>query len=151
MDAMMTEERFAALAQAHGGQMRRWPKSAKAQAAAFAEAFPRVAERLLASQRGLDEALDASPTPAPGAALRRRIVAGAPAAARAGRAGGRAWRWLTGVGVGVALASAGAAGVIVGLTETPPGVVRAIWGVQGGGPTDEVSALLAPARRPDDA
>ena len=143
----MTEERFKALADAFGGDIGRWPQAERAEAAAFAQSQPQIAAPVLAAARRLDERLEADGIAEPSFALRQRIIAAAPLA-RAARA---AWRWAMGVGLGLGLAGACAAGVIVGLTETPRSVVRFIDGTPppAAEPTDEVSGLVAPAQ--DDA
>jgi hypothetical protein len=136
----MTQDRFASLAEAYGADLRRWPGAERTAAEAFAATDAETAERLLAAERALDAALDRWTSTAPSAGLQGRVVAAAPLAAAAGRL----WRWLTGVGLGVALAGAGAAGVVVGFTETPHSLVRAISGERAPEPTDDVSGLVAP-------
>ena len=143
----MTQERFEALAEAYGGDIGRWPQAERGEATAFARAQPQAAGPVLAVARRLDERLAADSLAEPGFDLRQRIIAAAPRAAR------RLWRWVTGVGLGLGLAGACAAGVVVGLTETPRSVVRFINGAPppAAEPTDEVSELVAPAPRQDDA
>jgi hypothetical protein len=145
----MTEERFIALAEAYGGDIGRWPQRERVEAAAFAQAEPLVAASALAASHRLDQALDADRVGEPSLVLRQRVIAAAPAA-HAARA---LVRWAMGVGLGLGLAGACAAGVIVGLTETPRSVVRFIDGTPppAAEPTDEVSGLVAPAARQDGA
>jgi len=136
----MTEERFAALAEAYGGEIGRWPEAERFAASTFAAAHPLDAQRLLTPERQLDRVLEAAPLAAPSAALRQAVIAAGPLA----RAAGQAWRWITGVGLGLGLSAACAAGVVVGLTETPPSVVRAITGQRAAEPADDTTALIVP-------
>ena len=91
----------------------------------------------------LDALLAAYDAGEPGAALRARIVAGAPRQ----RAIGRAWRWVGGAGLGAMLAASCAAGVAAGLTLAPANLARAITG-RPPPPVADVSSLADPA---DDA
>ncbi len=108
----MDETRFGDLAEAWGGDLRRWPETDRDAARAFADARPRDAERLLFEADALDALLDASPRPTVSMALRDRITA----AASTGRKMRAAWpslrklMWLGGAG----WAAAACAGVVFG-------------------------------------
>lgn len=114
---MMDQNRFQALAQAWGGDMRRWPESERAGAETFRVADPARAAAILAEAGAIDAWLDAAPPPQPSAALRDRVVAAA-----AGTVGlkprrplfARPAAWLSGAG----WAASCAAGVMVGLQVT---------------------------------
>ncbi len=108
----MTRERFEALAEAHGGAIARWPEEARAAAEAFVSEQPQAARAILARAESLDAALDAWRPPAPGHALRERVIAAAPKAVR------RAvrWTWVIGAGAGAGLCAATAAGLLLGAT-----------------------------------
>lgn len=98
---IMTAQRFADLAAAWGGDLRRWPEAEREAARAFAAADPSAAERVLFDARQLDAALDLSPRPAVSAALRDRVIASAASAGLRARA---AWPdlkkllWIGGAG-----------------------------------------------------
>ena len=99
----MERERFENLAGIHGGDLRRWPEAARADA-----------ERLL----------DASPTPWPSQALRDRVIAAAPRPTRfpalagwAGLPSSLSWS-RSGVAFGAGWAAAACAGVVAGLVLT---------------------------------
>ncbi|MGJ3231285.1 MAG: hypothetical protein ACFE0P_05775 [Oceanicaulis sp.] len=74
---MMTLERFKALCQAYGGDLRRWPDVERADAQALAAQSER-ARYALADAAMLDAALSQARSPAPSPDLARRIAAGAP-------------------------------------------------------------------------
>ena len=102
----MTPDRFEALAQAYGGDLRRWPEAERTAAAGFALAHPVDAEKMLGHAAALDAALDRYKVPAPAADLASRILAARPRPAD--------WRrW--GAGLGAGLAAACAAGVLFGI------------------------------------
>lgn len=109
----MDETRFGALAEAWGGDLRRWPEAERDAARAFVASHPRAAEDLLFEADALDALMDASPRPAVSEGLRERIMAAAPAAGRGVRG---AWAslpkllWLGGAG----WAAAACAGVVFG-------------------------------------
>ncbi len=111
----MTETRFADLAEAWGGDIRRWPDSERDAARLWAEADPLAAERALFDARQTDAALDASPRMAVSLALRDRVLA---SAATAGLRARSAWPelrkilWIGGAG----WAAAACAGVVFGTT-----------------------------------
>jgi hypothetical protein len=118
----MTEARFEALAQAHGGDVSRWPDAVRDAAALLMARSPDFAARVLAREADLDGLMDAwRPAPA-SAALADAVLAAAPAPRRHAPFS----RWLTRAGLGAGLAAACAAGVIVGvqtsaLTQAPAG------------------------------
>jgi len=101
----MDEERFEGLTGAYGGESARWPQAERAPALRYLAATP-AAHRTRADALQLDAMLDAWSMDAPGAALARRIAAGAPAA-RTLRARDL---WISGVG----LAAACVIGIMVG-------------------------------------
>lgn len=109
---MMDRTRFAALAEAWGGRIERWPTDERDAAWRFLAEAGEVAQALLAGALDLDEALEALRPPQPSAALRAAILAAAP---RPRPARGALWRWLTGAGLGAGLAAACAAGVVAGV------------------------------------
>lgn len=113
---MMTERmdlaRFGELAEAYGGDVRRWPEDVRDAARAFADAHPADAERALFDARQTDAALFASANPVVSMALRDRVLASATMKARS------AWpslKKLLLIG-GVGWAAAACAGVMVGTT-----------------------------------
>jgi hypothetical protein len=108
---MMDLDRFAALAEAYGGDVSRWPEVEREAAALLMATEPGATASRLAVESDLDWALDAWRPPAPSAALQAAILASAPAA-RPGPAW-RGWMWRTGLGAG--LMAAGAAGVMAGV------------------------------------
>ena len=111
----MTEGRIAELAEAWGGDLRRWPEGEREAARAWVEADPDAADRALFSARQTDAALDAVPRLAVSAALRDRVIASAAGAglkARAAWLGLRRLLWLGGAG----WAAAACAGVVFGAT-----------------------------------
>jgi hypothetical protein len=101
----MDLDRFRALADAYGGDLRRWPAAERAAAAALRDADA-GARALLDAEAGFDHLLHQAPAPVP-AALRAAVLAGAPKP-RGRRA---AWRlWVSGAG----LAATAAAGALAG-------------------------------------
>ena len=113
---MMTERmdlaRFGELAEAYGGDVRRWPEAERDAARAFVETHPVEAERALFDARQTDAALFASANPVVSMALRDRVLASATMKARS------AWpslKKLLLIG-GVGWAAAACAGVMVGTT-----------------------------------
>jgi hypothetical protein len=106
----MTRERFEALAEAYGADIRRWPAAEREMAALLAAAEPGFCRAVLARSEELDMALDAwRPMPA-SHDLRERVIAQAP---RERRGFGLAWIWKAGLGAG--LAAACAAGLALGV------------------------------------
>ena len=92
----MTIERLKALAEAYGADLRRWPASERPFAESLATADP-AARAVLAEAATLDALLDASPRPAPSAAVAARVLAAAPRAREARAHLGRIF-WSLGVG-----------------------------------------------------
>lgn len=113
---MMTERmdlaRFGELADAYGGDLRRWPEKERDAARAFADANPVEAERALFDARQTDAALFASANPVVSMALRDRVLASATMKARAVWPSLKKLLWIGGVG----WAAAACAGVMVGTT-----------------------------------
>ena len=135
----MNEDRFLNLAACYGADMDRWPAGERAVAAAFVNANPQVVEACLAAERLLDDALQRYDASEANAALRARIIAGAPRE----RAVGAARRWIAAASLGLGLAASAAAGVAAGYTLGHPAVTRLL------GPSEldvgEFSALADPA------
>lgn len=110
----MDATRFGELADAYGGDVRRWPEDEREPARAWMDANPE-AERALFDARLTDAALFASPNPAVSMALRDRVLA---SAATAGLKAQSAWPllkrllWIGGAG----WAAAACAGVVFGTT-----------------------------------
>ncbi|MDP1632819.1 MAG: hypothetical protein Q8L66_15490 [Caulobacter sp.] len=111
-------KRFAALADAYGGAIARWPADSRDDAFGLMVAAPEETARVLAGALALDAALDEAPRLAPSHALRQTVLAAAP---RAGAGLGAIRRWLVGAGLGVGLAAATAAGLLVGVSLSPAG------------------------------
>lgn len=114
----MTYERFEYLADAYGGDLRRWPEGEREAARALTASDPRAAV-LLRQADGLDALLDAAPRPAPSHALREQVIASAAGAGlgaglRARRRGPGPLAWLSGAG----WAAAACAGVVFGVNLT---------------------------------
>ncbi len=107
----MTPERFETLAEAHGGDVARWPAAEREAAAALMIAEPALVQGVLARAAALDAALDAWAPMAVTRDLRERVVAAAPVQRRPGRLA--AWFW--GAGASAGLAAACAAGLAVGV------------------------------------
>ncbi len=113
----MTLERLNDLADAWGGDLRRWP-----------EADRRVAERLLASDPAaravldralsLDGLLAASPPPWPSAALRDQVIAAAAQAGLRPRRARRFWLDRLVLASGAGWAAAACAGIVAGMSLT---------------------------------
>ena len=107
----MRIERLQALAEAYGGDLRRWPADERAFAESLVAADP-AARVLLDEAAALDALLDASPSVAPSADLTARVLRAAPGA----RAKSRPRRavWFLGAG----WAAAACAGVVAGVGLT---------------------------------
>jgi hypothetical protein len=105
----MTPERFAELADAHGGDLGRWPAETRSAATTLLAARPAELGPVLTAAARLDAVLDLAPAPAPSAALLGRLIVAAP------RATTRAARWLAGLSAGLGLAAAATAGVVAGV------------------------------------
>lgn len=107
----MNRERFEALLDAYGADLKRWPADERAAAEAFASANSGEAEPLLAAARALDGALDAArDNEAPSAALTSAVLAGAPRARtrQLGMAPSAGWALAACALLGVALGFGGA-------------------------------------------
>ncbi|WP_428375619.1 hypothetical protein [Lichenicoccus sp.] len=129
----MTPERFAALADAHGGMLERWPDDLREAARAHLLLHPEAAGILDAAAR-LDAALATWTVPGPGAALSGRILM---QAASRHRHAGRLRLWFSGLGAAGVLAGGVAAGAaFVTLSQPGPDQV--------GDHLYEVSVLGAP-------
>lgn len=105
----MTRERFEELADAHGGDVARWPQGEWEAAATLMAADPDFTSQVLAAAARLDAALDAWAPASVSHALREAVIATAPQPRRPARA----WFWRAGLGAG--LAAACAAGLAVGV------------------------------------
>jgi anti-sigma factor RsiW len=132
----MTPHRFAALAEAYGADIARWP--AAEQSAARILASDPANAALLAQAQLLDHALNSVPAPLASRDLYDRIVAEAPHQA----ARGRMMRWLGALGLGAALATACASGVAVGAVFAPAGVLQRLQPQSEADPLQEASSLL---------
>jgi hypothetical protein len=116
----MTLERFSALAEAFGADMRRWPEADRAAARALAQDSAPARTRL-AEADALDAALDLSRVASPSPELRQRILSAAPkpraSRADAASARSRLMRWLSGLGaVGVLTCGAMAGAAVVAVS-----------------------------------
>jgi hypothetical protein len=112
----MTAERFAALAEAYGGDVARWPQAEREAAAQLMAADPGRVRDILACAEALDAALAAYSPPRAATGLMDTIVAGAPRAPAR-----RPFGWLIPAGMGAGLAAACAAGMVLGARlPTPP-------------------------------
>lgn len=112
----MSEERFEALADIHGGEIARWPEGEREAARALLAAHPDRLELVLDAAAHLDRLLDLAPAQAPDAALLGRLIAAAPSAPSA------TGRWIATLSAALGLSAAAFAGVLVGVTvgERPP-------------------------------
>ncbi|WFP63085.1 hypothetical protein [Mesorhizobium sp. WSM4904] len=105
-DGQMDARRFAALADAYGSALHRWPRAEQAAATLFAES--EEGRAILKRAGRLDAMLDRHRTEAPGHSLHAAIVAKAATEVRQGRH--RRFWWL-----GFGLAGVGLAGAVAGL------------------------------------
>lgn len=110
----MDATRFGALADAYGGDLRRWPEAEREAARGWLQARPE-AERALFEARQTDAALFASPNPPVSMALRDRVLASAATAGLQARSAWPSLRRLLWIG-GAGWAAAACAGVMVGAT-----------------------------------
>lgn len=133
----MSPERFEHLAQAYGGDLRRWPVATRAAAADLLRTRPEL-ERRLTMEAATDALLDASPRSVPSAGLRARVLAAAPAE-RVRAAWQAGWTWLSGAG----LAGACAAGLAVGVLVGPPPVQDDLGALAVLAPYDPLAAVDA--------
>ena len=108
----MDETRFGDLADAFGGDIRRWPENERDIARAWIDAHPE-AERALFEARQTDAALFASSNPQVSMALRDRVIASAATAGLKARAAWPSLRKLLWIG-GAGWAAAACAGVVFG-------------------------------------
>ena len=104
--APMDVRRFAALAEAYGGDLRRWPQAEQAAAILFSQR--EEGRALLGHAARLDAALDRYRVEAPSRVMHAEIIEGAAVPLRQGRRR-RLW-WL-----GFGLAGVGLAGAVAGL------------------------------------
>ena len=109
MTSPMIPARFAALAEAYGGEIGRWPEAERDAAAALLAGEADFAPPVLARASGLDEALGLWPSMAASPALREAIIAAAPRQRRAVSI------WALRLGLGAGLAGACATGMAVGV------------------------------------
>lgn len=113
----MNADRMRDLADAWGGDLRRWPLRDREAAEWFAWTRPDEAERALFAARQLDAALDAAPHPIVSAELRERVIVSAAAAGLRARVvwpGLRRLLWVGGAGWAVAAC----AGIAFGMSLT---------------------------------
>lgn len=129
----MTPDRFAALADAYGGSLDRWPATERDAARAHIAARPE-ARALLAEAARLDDALAGWTVPGPGAALAARIMT---EAARRHAYRRRLRLWLSGLGTAATLAGGLATGAGAMALWAPPADTA-------GGPLYQLTVLGAP-------
>ena len=111
----MDDTRFQALAEAWGGDIRRWPEAERASAEAFRATHGDRAAAILTEAQGLDVLLDRAPRAEASAHLRARVIASAEAGLRPRQPlFTRPAGWLSGAG----WAAACAAGVLFGVQMT---------------------------------
>lgn len=110
---MMTATRFAALAEAHGGDLARWPEAERQAASAFRHAHPDAAGGVLGAEARLDGVLAATPAAEPDPALFEAVLARAPAATAQ-----RTPRWA-GIAAGLALMIGAGAGWVAAPAGDP--------------------------------
>jgi hypothetical protein len=94
MAVVMNAERFAALADAYGGDLRRWPDAEREAARVFHGAEFDRARGLLEQAGDLDAALDLAPQIVVSPALRARVLRHAPRAGLASALSLRVPTWL---------------------------------------------------------
>ena len=119
----MTEDRFRALAESYGADLRRWPSVERDAAQSFVGANNEVADAILEVERSLEAQLEAYIVEA-SPALRQRVIDLAPRA----RAAARTARWIAALGLGVGLTASAAAGVAAGVSFAPASVTRLLDG-----------------------
>lgn len=110
MTDSFTPARFAALAEAYGSVVARWPEAVRAEALVMAR--EPAMQAILADAERLDAMLDAWRVAAPSAALRDRVLA-----SRRVTLVRRARLWWSGIGIATALAGAvaGSAGLAIAM------------------------------------
>lgn len=111
-------ERFAALAEAYGAAIERWPVGERAAAQAMANGA--AARAILARAQDLDRLLDSYRVPAPSSALAGRILADADRIVRRRDMARNWWAGLGLAGVGLAGALAGAMAATAVLPRVDP-------------------------------
>ncbi len=137
----MTPERFRALADAYGGDLRRWPSDERDAAHALLLRQPET-QAMLSGAAELDAALTAWTVPGPGSALAARIAG--TVAHRHTRAR-RLRLWLSSLGAATALAGGVTAGVLVVVQSTPAEpVTTAMYELSVLGAPLDVGTLPAP-------
>ena len=109
----MTYERFEHLADAYGGDLRRWPEGEREAARRLLDNRPDLAARLQA-ERNLDDLMDAAPRLQPSMALHDQVLASAIQAGRGRWRQPRPLAWIAGAG----WAAAACAGALSGLALT---------------------------------
>lgn len=114
----MNLQQMKAQADAWGGDLRRWPDTARAAAERLLISEPVAAGRIVAEAMALDEVLHASPRPVPSTALRDRVITSAATAGLRVRRGGRFRMDRLMLASGLGWAAAACAGIVVGLTLT---------------------------------
>jgi len=114
---MMTLDRLTALADAWGGDLRRWPTADRAAAERLLAGDP-AARAVLDAASALDALLFASPRPEASAALRDQVIAAASRAGLKPRPARRFWFDRLVLASGAGWAAAACAGVIAGLSLT---------------------------------
>lgn len=107
----MKAERLQALAEAYGGDLRRWPADERAFAESLLSTEPGL-RAVLAQAAALDALLDKSPVAAPSPQLAARVLAAAPRLAARPRQSRLAWF------MGAGWAAAACAGVVAGVGLT---------------------------------
>ncbi|WP_246707244.1 hypothetical protein [Mesorhizobium sp. NZP2077] len=117
-DPAMDARRFAALAEAYGGDLRRWPQAEREAASAFA---PSETGQAISRKAGtLDARLDSYSVPHPGKALHDKIMRTADRHIVRRRRQRFWWLGLGLAGIGLAGAIAGLALVTVATPEVQP-------------------------------
>lgn len=114
---MMTLDRLTALADAWGGDLRRWPLADQAEAERLLATDP-AARAVLDAAATFDALLSASPRPQASTALRDRVIAAATGAGLKPRPARRFWLDRLVLASGAGWAAAACAGVIAGLSLT---------------------------------
>ncbi|RAS23433.1 hypothetical protein [Paraburkholderia bryophila] len=118
----MTPERFHQIVEAYGADARRWPQAERAAAQAWATLHRAEADAMLTEAASLDAWLAADKVEPPGAALRERVIRGAPVRQPAAP---RRWWWSGAAVAGVGLLGGAAGAFAVSffvLTESVPPV-----------------------------
>jgi anti-sigma factor RsiW len=114
---MMTLDRLNALADAFGGDLRRWPATDRAAAEQLLAIDP-AARAVLDAALALDAVLSTSPRPQASAALRDRVIDAARRAGLRPQPARRFWLDRLVLASGAGWAAAACAGVIAGLSLT---------------------------------